>query len=75
MWDYLPMSALTDDTATSCSFECHSCGCTVAGYQMGELIVDHGWRLHSTGYGRPYFVMCGNCVEHYKERWERRAAA
>jgi hypothetical protein len=65
MWDHIPADALN-------ALECHACGHQASGYQMGELVVDHGWRLHSTGVGRPLFVMCGECVEDYEQR---RAAA
>lgn len=64
------MSATTD-----CEFECHSCGHTTTGYQMSELMVEHGWRLHSTGLGRPLFVMCGGCEQAFERRRADRVAA
>lgn len=61
VWDHIPPEVLTGP-------ECHSCGHQTSGYQMGELVVDHGWRLHSVGLGRPLFVMCGDCEDSYAER-------
>ena len=43
MWDHLPAEALHE------GFECHACGHHATGYQLGELVVDEGWRLHSRG--------------------------
>lgn len=77
MWDYLPTDAFHDQTWTEampdltisdCEFECHSCGYATTGYQMGELMVEQGWRLHSTGKGKPFFVMCGDREERYSEK-------
>jgi hypothetical protein len=62
MWDHIPREAV------DLEIECHSCGHTMSGYQMGELVVEHGWRLHSVGLGRPLFVMCGECEAEYGER-------
>jgi hypothetical protein len=63
MWTHLPARVLSD-----CDVECHSCGHATTGYQMGELIVDHGWRLHSTGVGRAMFIMCADCEQTYEKR-------
>jgi hypothetical protein len=54
--------------AVDLSIECHSCGHQAGGYTLGELMVDHGWRAHSTGVGQRLFVMCGTCTETYEQR-------
>jgi hypothetical protein len=62
MWDHVPREAV------DLSIECHSCGHMAGGYALGELMVEQGWRAHSTGLGQPLFVMCGDCTETYEQR-------
>jgi hypothetical protein len=79
MWNFLPTSAFHDTAWTMAGtpdltpparlIECDSCGEQMIGYQMGELQVQ-GWRLHSTGRGKPLFVMCAACESRYSPHWE-----
>lgn len=57
------------------TFECDACNCQMIGYPMRELMVDHGWRLHSAGRGERFFVMCGDCEKAYAARREAAGAA
>lgn len=63
VWDLIPPEALH-------GLECHGCNHATTGYQLGELVVDHGWRLHSRGVGRPLFILCGDCQARYSARWQ-----
>jgi hypothetical protein len=42
MWDHLPRETV------DLSIECGSCGHIAGGYALGELMVEQGWRAHST---------------------------
>jgi len=63
LWDHIPAGTVSEHHTCDC------CDHEASGYQMGELVVDHGWRLHSTGVGKPLFVLCGDCEARYAERW------
>jgi hypothetical protein len=68
MWNHITPDDLSP-TASDTQIECHSCGASTTGYQMGELVVVFGWRMHSIGLGLPMFVMCGECMERFEEKW------
>ena len=60
-----------EERITDYDIECHACLNVVSGYPMAELVVEHGWRLHSTRRGQPHFVMCADCERKYEERRAR----